>query len=164
MRYVFFPFAVALLWAGRGLPARADETPALNPEQVRRLETLGKLWGTVRYFHPQLAYREIDWDAALVKAAPRVAKAKTTQEYLDAVRGMLAALADPATAVVRQPPRTVKAGAGKPFTWGGDGILAVHLTDPEIDLSLYTRRAELAALAKEIRKARAVIFDLRDGA
>jgi C-terminal processing protease CtpA/Prc len=153
--------------------AKADtpDAPALSEAQVRRLATLSKLWGTVRYFHPRLAYNEIDWDGALARAAPRVAKAKTPKEYADAVGDMLAVLGDPATAVAHLPApagmapgQGLKVGAGKLFSWAGDGILAVQLTDPQMDLTLYVRRAELPALAKEIRKARAVIFDLRDGA
>ncbi len=171
MRYVLCPLAVALLWVGRGAPGRADETPGLKPEQVRRLTTLTKLWGTVRYFHPRLAYQEIDWDGALVKAAPKVIEAKSAQDYAAAVGDMLAVLNDPATHVIRQSARPGepvkqpdKAGAGKLFAWAGDGVLAVRLTDPQMDLILYARRAEMSELAKEMRKARAVIFDLRDGA
>ena len=37
---------------------------AQNSEDARvaRLAGLAKVWGTVKYFHPYLASREIDWD------------------------------------------------------------------------------------------------------
>jgi C-terminal processing protease CtpA/Prc len=59
----------------------------------------GKLWITVKYFHPYLAYRDIDWDKALVDALPKVRSAATPAEYATAVNSMLEALKDPATHV-----------------------------------------------------------------
>ena len=73
-------------------------------EQTKRreLKTLFKLWGKVKYFHPALAERpEIDWDAALVGAIPRVRTAKTSDEFAAAVQSMLAVLDDPQTMVSR---------------------------------------------------------------
>ncbi len=49
--------------------------------QTERLAALGRLWGAVKFFHPFLAYKEIDWDAALVKAIPSVKAARTPSEY-----------------------------------------------------------------------------------
>ena len=65
--------------------------------RIERLVGLAKLWGTVKYFHPYPAYRQIDWDKALIEAIPRVNAAKTAQEYEAAVDSMLAALGDKAT-------------------------------------------------------------------
>ena len=36
---------------------------------------LGKLWGTIGLFHPYLAYRNINWDSALVVALPLAERA-----------------------------------------------------------------------------------------
>jgi hypothetical protein len=55
-------------------PARAA---AGDGPDVERLAHLGKLWGEVRYLHPYLAYKEIDWDGALVRAIPAVRAART---------------------------------------------------------------------------------------
>ena len=38
------------------------------PSETDRLVSTGKLWFTVKYFHPALAYRDLDWDQALVDA------------------------------------------------------------------------------------------------
>jgi hypothetical protein len=71
-------------------------TPSASAEEarVRRLAGLGKLWGTVKFFHPYLSYREIDWDKALVEAIPLVNAAKTPEEYAAAVNRLLAPLSD----------------------------------------------------------------------
>src|SRR5215470_5747121 len=90
-------------------PALA-QAPNAEPEKVRieRLAALGRLWGVVNYFHPYLAYKEIDWDAALIAAIPKVSAAKSTEDYRAAIDGLLATLGDPATFTAVEPaPATV---------------------------------------------------------
>jgi hypothetical protein len=65
-------------------------------EQDRLIAT-AKLWGTVKYFHPYLAYRDIDWDKALVAALPAIRAASNAEDYEKALDGMLDALHDPAS-------------------------------------------------------------------
>lgn len=77
--------------------------PAAQPPQsaeearVARLAGLAKVWGAVKFLHPYLAYREIDWDKALIETLPRVNGAKTADEYQAAVNQMLAVLNDKST-------------------------------------------------------------------
>ena len=80
------------------IPAAA-QAPNADAEKIRieRLAALGRLWGVVNYFHPYLAYKEIDWDAALIAAIPKVSAAKSTEDYRAAIDGLLARLGDPAT-------------------------------------------------------------------
>ena len=65
--------------------------------RIARLAGLANIWGTVKYFHPFLAYRDIDWDKALIETIPKVNAAKTPQEYQAAVNQMLAVLNDKST-------------------------------------------------------------------
>jgi C-terminal processing protease CtpA/Prc len=78
--------------------AQADN-PRVSAEDARisRLVGLAKVWGTVKYFHPYLAYREIDWDKALIETIPKVNAAKTPQDYQAALNQMLAVLNDKST-------------------------------------------------------------------
>jgi C-terminal processing protease CtpA/Prc len=129
------------------------------------LTHLAKLWGTVHYLHPYLAYKEIDWDAALVRAIPGVRAAKTPDEYAAAVRTMLAALDDPATRVQPAPRRSPPPPAGKPpalFRWLDAGTLSVYLR-PDVDAGMDEKAfaAASAALSRELPKAKAVIVDVR---
>jgi len=62
-----------------------------------RLIATARLWGTVKYFHPFLAYRNIDWDKALVDALPRIRAAENAADYAKALGVMLDALKDPVT-------------------------------------------------------------------
>lgn len=86
------------------IAALASLVPALTfaqnlPGEQDRLLATGKLWVTVKYFDPYLAYRDIDWDKALVDALPKIRSAATPAEYTAAVQSMLQALKDPATHV-----------------------------------------------------------------
>src|SRR6266849_6595729 len=79
--------------------AAGAAAPTGESLQIQRLIHLCKLWGTVRYLHPYLFYKDIDWDAALVAAIPKVSAAKTTDEYATALRDLLAVLHDPVTQI-----------------------------------------------------------------
>ncbi|MFL6293668.1 MAG: S41 family peptidase [Thermoanaerobaculia bacterium] len=135
--------------------------------KVDRLAHVGRLWGTVRYLHPWLAYKDIDWDAALVAAIPKVRAAKTTEEYRAAVEGMLGALGDPLTHVVDPPPPSPPAAEPAQkvaLTRKLDGGVVV------VDLVRYLKGAgtrevfgAVEALPAEIAGASAVVLDLRGG-
>lgn len=141
---------------------------AFAAEPVDRLAHVGKLWGTVRYLHPWLAYKDIDWDAALVAAIPKVRAAKTTEEYRAAVQGMLGALGDPLTHVVDPPPPP-----SPPAAEPAQKVALVRKLDGGvvvIDLVRYLKSADArevfgaaAALPAEIAGASAVVLDLRGG-
>lgn len=61
---------------------RLDPLLAESQYVTERLTGLAKVWGAVKYFHPSLAYKEIDWDAALVRAIPRVKAARSQEPTL----------------------------------------------------------------------------------
>ena len=77
--------------------APAPSTTSPDAARVERLVGLAKLWAAAKYFHPHLAYREVDWDKALVEAIPKVQAAKTPREYGAALDQMLAVLGDAGT-------------------------------------------------------------------
>lgn len=166
-------FLAALLLCLNLLPLAAAETPTAPASHVERIAQAGRLWGVVRYLHPYLAYRDIDWDQALVKALPRIRDAKTSEEYRAAVQTMLDVLGDPATRVIEE---TEDDEADKVSKDAKDSKDKVET--PEVlrkldgavllDLSaasrlpaqdLYARTAEWS---KELAAAPAVIVDLRD--
>lgn len=47
-------------------------------DQTTRLDALSKVWALLKYYHPEVAKGEIDWDAALIAAIPAV---KAAQDY-----------------------------------------------------------------------------------
>ena len=84
-------------------PAQKPTPSAAEEARVARLAGLAKVWGAVKFFHPYLAYREIDWDKALIEALPKVNSTKTPQEYEAAVNHMLAMLNDRSTRAELEP-------------------------------------------------------------
>ena len=107
--------------------AVASLIPALTfaqtvPVEADRLLATGKLWVTVKYFHPYLAYRDIDWDKALVDALPKVRSAATPAEYTAAIQSMLDALKDPATHVGTSA-ATSEPNASAQRVWIHNGLL-----------------------------------------
>jgi hypothetical protein len=70
--------------------------------QTRRLVGLARVWGYVKYVHPAMATATLDWDAALVRALPRVESAASEEDYRKAIGGLLSELRDPATRVVER--------------------------------------------------------------
>jgi C-terminal processing protease CtpA/Prc len=147
------------------LPAPA----AAAPTPLDRLTQLGKLWGTVRYLHPALAYKEIDWDAALVRALPRVEAAKDREEYGAAVQAMLAEIGDPLTRVVPEeaaPAETAPAPAAgqapTPLTRQlDDGTMVVALGPGVRTTGFRDLQLGVNAAFQEIARQKAVIVDLR---
>lgn len=79
-------FAVLLLLA-----------PQCTGQSYDRLAGTAKLWNYVKYFHPRVTAGEIDWDAALMRATPKVLAATDNAAFMAALDEMLGTLKDPAT-------------------------------------------------------------------
>ena len=94
-------FLVCVVLLGQTASAQDKKYP--EDPRVARLVGLARVWGTVKYFHPYLAYREIDWDKALVETIPKVNAAKNAQEYEAAINQMFAVLNDKSTRAQIEP-------------------------------------------------------------
>jgi C-terminal processing protease CtpA/Prc len=145
----------------------AAQQTAGDSARIDRLMALAKLWAAVEYFHPYLAYRkDIDWDAALVRAIPEVDAARNGAEYSAAVEGMLNELGDSVTHVldvsVLAPANPSPSAERQPtFQKNADGTLVVAMTNyADLEDFAGTNR-KLEALRKELPTTRAVVFDLR---
>ncbi|HEX3528593.1 MAG TPA: S41 family peptidase [Thermoanaerobaculia bacterium] len=159
------------------LPAFAAEpVPAIQAVQpsltLDRLVQVGRLWGTVRYLHPYLLYREIDWDAALVAALPRVEAAKSREEYGAAVQSLLDALGDPVTRVLPVKVAGAATPPAPPAAPAAPASLTRHLDDGTVVLDLGSGTQSMGnrdfmnginAAFKDLFQAQAVIVDLRSG-
>lgn len=65
--------------------------------RLQRLVAVAALWNEIKYFHPALITRRVDWDRALVDALPRIEAARNASEYRSAIDQLLAPLGDPGT-------------------------------------------------------------------
>ncbi len=152
--------------------SRAEVQSPSRPDnlQAKRLAGLCKLWGTVKYFHPYLAYKPIDWDAALVQAVPKVKTASSAAEYRAALDLLLSFLDDPATRTVgptppQAPPGGVAANTGPAadepsIQWPKENIALISATDLRV-FSDPAKAARLPDLIEQASKADTVVFDIR---
>jgi C-terminal processing protease CtpA/Prc len=165
------PLLLAFAFSGMVFGSAGGDAEQLR---IARLAGLGRLWGVVKFFHPTLAYRDIDWDAALVVAIPKVNAAKSAQEYSAALNDFLSVLKDPATFAVWQPRNASlaieKTGAAasppasQAYFRSVDGNLVVHAASMA-QLLMGGNTAEYkrvdGELAGAIAKAKGAVFDLR---
>lgn len=155
--YFLFP-SLGLAWS--------KPEPESETERINRLVSLCKLWGHVKYLHPALAYRsDIDWDAALVAAIPRVRSAETTGEYAAALQDLLNVLGDPLTRVVNSSPVAMSKqvnndGQKLGYRLSEDGILIITVGN-YFELWHQANQEKLKAITAEVPKAKAIVFDLR---
>jgi C-terminal processing protease CtpA/Prc/rhodanese-related sulfurtransferase len=147
--------------------AKLPPTDPIEQQRIKRLVALSKVWGKVKFFHPSLAYKRIDWDAALMAAIPKVSAARDAQAFADAVKEMLATLGDPASAVVEHarpaPPSPMPTDPHPIGHLTADGVLVVSMTN-YADLNNLDATKRLRDLAKRLAEATAVVVDLRDRA
>jgi len=136
---------------------------------VERLAGLGRLWGAIKFFHPFLAYKEIDWDGALVAAIPRVKAARGGQEYREAIQTMLQALRDPATtaelAAVEPTASGAVADAREKRKYsdvvGGFVVIDVIESSKALTNRNYTVLSKVPEILAEIEKSKGVVLDCR---
>ncbi len=148
----------------------AEPTPPPVQTPIQRLTQVAKLWGKIRYLHPYLAYREdLDWDAALISALPKIRAAGTTEEYRAAVAGMLGTLGDPATRVlpVSKLPVSKPPGEKPPsvelFRELEGGALEIDLGRRIAGVGSMAVYAQIGNEEPKVASAREVVVDLRHG-
>ena len=152
--------AIAVAIALAAAPPRALAEPL--PDQTERVLGLGRVWAKVKFYHPYLAYKDIDWDAALLAALPKVEAATTTEDYRKAVQGMLAALSDPVTRVAGAPAQHQGQPPADWLTTPSPGVLEVKLAAFTAGSFDYVAmQAKSAQVATEAAKAKVMIVDMR---
>jgi C-terminal processing protease CtpA/Prc len=133
------------------------------PDRSERLLGTARLWAKVKFFHPYLAYRNIDFDAALVRAIPKVEAATTVDEYRAALAQMLDVLRDPVTRV-GEPAAPPAVTPGPLLATPAPGIVLLDMAAfvaGGFDARAFRQRgADVVAAAAN---ARVLVIDLRTG-
>eukprot|EP01114_Cavostelium_apophysatum_P023836 TRINITY_DN910_c0_g1_i1.p1 TRINITY_DN910_c0_g1~~TRINITY_DN910_c0_g1_i1.p1 ORF type:complete len:947 (-),score=287.15 TRINITY_DN910_c0_g1_i1:24-2864(-) len=65
--------------------------------RIRRLVVTCKVWGVVKFMHPYILNKGIDWDAALIRSIPKINAASSSAELQTAMNELLSVLEDPNT-------------------------------------------------------------------
>src|SRR5215213_9930860 len=159
-------FLSALLLASAFCQTLQAQAPAAEDARIARLAGLAKVWGTMKYFHPFLAYREIDWDKALVETIPKVNAAKTAQDYQTALNQMLAVLNDKSTRAVieteTKPNSPAPLDAAK-LVRSENGVLIIESTQiaKAVANDISALNKLVTRVNESLPKATSVIFDAR---
>jgi carboxyl-terminal processing protease len=90
-------------------------------DQSTRLAALARVWGLVKYFHPQVAAGTVDWDQALLDAIPRVKSATTKAELNEEMLQLIRVAGTPPR--LRSGVSVAQAETDPAFQWIEDGAL-----------------------------------------
>jgi len=142
------------------------QTPAYTPAQIERVARLSELYGHLKFFHPYLGYKHINWDSAFAQAAPRVAQAQTDAETVAAIGQLLAVLRDgTTTARLVAPPvkATPRAADSMRVYFAPDSVLVLQANNYAGAEDYEGMIEKVGSFAAQLPKARAVLLDLRGG-
>ncbi len=79
LRLSVLSFVLCLMVLSAALPAFAGQNKPI--EETARLAALAKVWGLLKYYHPEVAKGEMDWDSALITAVPAVKAALDKESF-----------------------------------------------------------------------------------
>lgn len=160
----FIKLPILLLTLGLFLPdLLQSQTPNLTPQQTKRLADAGKLWGYIKYFHPYLQYKNINWDSAFAAAVPDIIGATDKASYTTALQQWLAVLNDPLTTVIPGTVTGVRYSQENPSPALAtkDSILYVTIRNLK-DLDNWQEAiATLQKIPRQLSQVRYLVFDLR---
>ncbi len=127
----------------------------LTKEQINRIADAGKVYGYIKYFHPFLQYKNINWDSTFAAHAERIVNASGKEEYAKAMQQLLAPINDDLTTVLNL--NTQKNHLLHPTEYSiKDSILYIMLNDITDDS--YNKVFEAM---RQITMVKAIVFDMR---
>lgn len=160
-----FSFSLLLVLSALCQGTQAQPSSA-EDARIARLAGLAKVWGMVKYFHPYLAYRDIDWDKALIDTIPKVNAARTPQDYQTALNQMLAVLNDKSTRAdiqteAKTAPTTSTATAKLVRTENGVLVIEVAHIAQAVAKDMSTLTGFVTSINQSLPNATGVIIDAR---
>ena len=127
----------------------------LSTKQINRLADAGKVYGYIKYFHPFLQYKDINWDSIFVSKVEGIIHANSKEEYADVMQQLLSPLNDNLTRIVNMPKESN--AHFQPTTYLiKDSILCININDVNDD-----SWDKIQEAYGNISKVKGVIFDMR---
>jgi hypothetical protein len=77
------------------------QQPLIN-QQISRLADAGKVYGYIKYFHPFLQYKNINWDSTFAARVEGILHARNKDEYAIIMHRLLSSLNDDMTTVINK--------------------------------------------------------------
>lgn len=136
-----------------------------SPQQLKYLYDAGRLWGNVKYFHPYLQYKTINWDSSFMAAVPKILNCNSGKEYASVLQNMLSVLNDDATSAsfkTNEDTHTHLKNTERGKAYMQDSILIMRLNDKAI-ADDYNETVKVTSKTSNLLDgAKAIVFDLRN--
>ena len=144
------------------LPRVSFSQETLTQEQINRLADAGKVYGYVKYFHPFLQYRDINWDSAFAANVDGIIRARNRDEYAAVMQRLLSSLNDNLTTVTIAPKRD-SAYRVRVSTFAiKDSVLYVIMNDaPSTYGDPENTFDRMEGVLQKTSGVKAIIFDMR---
>lgn len=125
-------------------------------EQFDRLADAGKVYGYIKYFHPYLQYKNINWDSVFAANVEGILQAENKEEYAAVMQRLLSPLNDNLTTVVKMPKQSKDYDLQLTSFFIRDSLLYIKAND--VNGSSWDTLMEAYG---NISKVKGVIFDMR---
>ena len=161
---LIFTFTVSLVFLQGQL---FSQTIELDSIQIERIAKVSQLWGHLKYFHPYLSDKIIDWESAYTEHIDGVIKAESREDFGEAVQKMLDPLNDPSTRVLMD--QKTSRGMSESndtikyptITFVQDSLLLFSLRDYSDMEDFYHVRSQFLSLMQKAPQSKGIIFDIR---
>ena len=157
-------FAISLR-AQQPIPSAASmfqpfDTKIWNQGATQRIADIGKLWGTLKYFHPELMKGRLDADQLLLATVDPLLKNPSNENFVTTIQQMLRMLHDSTTRIEQTPPSTTRVGESleKPTRRLAAGVSYLSFPQERITASF----ALDSCLRDMMGKNKFLIVDLRN--
>ena len=143
-------------------PQASLSQQSLTKEQINRLADAGKVYGYIKYFHPFLQYRDIDFDSAFAANVDGIIRARNRDEYAAVMQRLLSSLNDNLTTVTVVHRRD-GADRVRPSTFEiKDSVLYAIMNDaPSVFGEPGNTFLRTEAVLQQATGVKAMIFDMR---
>ena len=135
----------------------------LTTTQINRLADAGKVYGYIKYFHPFLQYKEINWDSAFAANVEGIIDARNKEEYAAVMQRLFSTLDDNLTTVTIIPKRDTEYKIQLTTYSIKDSILYINMNDvpPFVYGSPDNSFDKVEQALQNINKVKGIIFDMR---
>lgn len=129
----------------------------LTTEQINRLADAGKIYGYVKYFHPFVQYKNINWDSAFAANVEGIIKAKDKDEYAQVLQNLFSCLDDGITTIVHVPGEATTYKAQELSYQIKDSLLYIQMNDAPF----MTTDERFYNAIQNIPKVKGAVIDMR---
>lgn len=129
----------------------------LTAEQINRLADAGKVYGYIKYFHPFLQYKNINWDSAFAANVQGIIDAKNKKEYAVVMQKIFSCLHDGITTIAHVPGEATNYKPQDVSFQIKDSILYIQMNDAPF----MTTDEKFYNAIQNLDKVKSAVIDMR---